>query len=252
MLDTTENHIKYHFADFTHKEYETMLQTAKSKYEFRLYEEIQPEDSFVLWRHDIDFSVEASLALAKLETANQVRSTFFIHLHSEFYNPLERQTADKIREIVALGHDIGLHFDFGFYDRDTPKLEHYLGLEKEILECTFQRKIKVFSFHNPTEFELTCENYQYSNMVNTYAEFFKQQVGYCSDSNGYWRHERMKDYLLGTSEPRLQILTHPNWWHEETLSPKQKIVSCIEQRATSTYAQYEATLALHNRENIDW
>lgn len=252
MLDTTENQLKYNFADFTFSEYKKLLCIAKAKYEFRLYDEIEPQDDFILWRHDIDFSVDSSLKLANIEYENQIRSTFFIHLHSEFYNPLEKHTTEKINNILKLGHDIGVHFDFGFYDRNVPMMERYLNMEKEILETTFQREVKVFSFHNPTEFELTCEDYQYANMVNTYAQFFKTQVGYCSDSNGYWRHKRMKDYLMETEEARLQILTHPNWWSEKVLSPKQKIVSCIEQRSATTYAQYEDSLALHSRENIDW
>ena len=32
-------------------------------------------------------------------------------------------------------------------------------------------------------------------MINTYAKYFKENVEYCSDSNGYWRYKRLEDFL---------------------------------------------------------
>jgi hypothetical protein len=69
-------------------------------------------------------------------------------------------------------------------------------------------------------------------LLNTYGEYFRKKVFYCSDSNGHWRFKRLKDVLEDTPEnvPRLQVLTHPVWWTEESMSPKKRFAKCIKGR----------------------
>jgi hypothetical protein len=45
-------------------------------------------------------------------------------------------------------------------------------------------------------------------------DYFRQEVGYCSDSNGYWRVRRLEDVLREAKDERLQVLTHAEWWPE--------------------------------------
>ena len=40
---------------------------------------------------------------------------YFLLFHGWFYNLLERPVLDRAREIMELGHWLGLHFDVGFY-----------------------------------------------------------------------------------------------------------------------------------------
>lgn len=247
------NSERYHFKDFTRDNYRRLIRLAKERYLFRTFDQFGREERFVLWRHDLDFSVHAGRALARIEAEEGVTATYFLYLHSEFYNLLEREVTDAVREIIDLGHTVGVHFDCGYYSiGDEESLERMLLREKNILGDLFGRQISVFSFHNPDTFTQTCTKWQYAGLVNAYAAYFKDGIGYCSDSNGYWRYRRLEDVLHAATDERLQVLTHPAWWQERPMSPKERIVRCITGRADKTRTLYEDTLKESGREDIDW
>lgn len=243
----------YHFADFTRQNYHQLLRLAKQNFTFRTYLDFHPDERFVIWRHDVDFSMHAARRLAQIEAAEGVVATYFLHLHNIFYNLLEREITNCVKDILALGHHIGLHFDSHFYGvSNEEQLDKYLLQEKIILEKVFELRIHAFSFHIVTPFTMSCKQWQYSNLINTYAEYFQTEVGYCSDSNGYWRYRRLEDVLREARDTRLQVLTHPAWWQEAILSPKERILRCIEGRAEKTKYLYAALLKEYGREDIDW
>lgn len=243
---------KYHYADFTRGNYRQLLKLAKERFSFSSFEDYSKHDNFILWRHDIDFSVHSAYALAKIEAEEGISSTFFIHLHNEFYNAFEKEITELLKEILKLGHRAGLHFDCHFYSiKNEKELEANLKFEKEILEKLLNTDIRVFSFHNTTEEILSYNKDSYSGMINTYNRFFREKVGYCSDSNGYWRFKRLEDELTLGDNMTLQVLTHPAWWQEEILSPKQRIWRSIDGRAEKIKKYYDNTLKRMGRENID-
>ena len=243
----------YDFADFTIKHYEELLCEAKKRNQFCFYSEVENLDDFILWRHDVDFSINRALRLAQIEHKNGIKSTFFIHLHSEYYNVLEKEITDKIIEISLLGHDIGIHFDTHFYGiTDENGLEDKLIFEANLFRKVFGFEVTAFSFHNTTPFTMGCQNFTYANLINTYASFFQKGVEYCSDSNGYWRYNRMMEVIKGNVSGKMQILTHPEWWQEEVMSPWQKIQRAIDGRAIKNKSFYQEHLRKFNMKNIDW
>ncbi len=243
---------KYHYADFTRDNYRKLLKLAKERFSFSSFEDYSKHDNFILWRHDIDFSVHSAYALAKIEAEEGISSTFFIHLHNEFYNAFEKEITELLKEILKLGHRAGLHFDCHYYSiKNEKELETNLKFEKEILEKLLNTDIKVFSFHNTTEEILSYNKDSYSGMINTYNRFFREKIGYCSDSNGYWRFKRLEDELTLGDNKTLQVLTHPAWWQDEILSPKQRIWRSIDGRAEKIKKYYNNTLKRMGRENID-
>ena len=246
------NKERYHFSDFTLGNYRALLKIAKERYTFRFFTNFDKNEKFVLWRHDIDFSVENALKLAQIESEEGISTTYCVLLHSKFYNLLEKDSVEYIREIIGMGHRIGLHFDPAFYNIETEEdFNISLLIEKEILEKYFRCEINMFAFHNITPMILKYRNWQYEGMVNAYAEYFKEGVAYCSDSNGYWRYERLEDILLNSSDSRMQVLTHPVWWQEKAMSPKKRILLTVDQRAEKTKQFYDAFLKKNDRSNID-
>ena len=194
-----------------------------------------------------------ALNLAKIENDLDVKSTFFLLFHSEFYNLLEKPITDLVKEIILLGHEIGLHFDPVFYNiKNSEELEIWLTFEKEILQKIFNIKILVFSFHNPTEDMLQYDDYSYSSMINCYAKDIKSAITYCSDSNGYWRFKRMFDLISIEKPAKLQMLTHPEWWTLKTMSPKEKVWLSIDGRAKFYKSEYIKLMKLFGRTIIDW
>ena len=122
---------KYSFEDFTEKYYKKLIINTKKNYSFESFT-TRTKSSHVLWRHDIDFSVHRAAKLAKIESDLGVKSTFFFKLHSEFYNLFEKEVLCKAQEIVELGHDVGLHFEYHFYN-DSKKFQKNMIWEKKIL-----------------------------------------------------------------------------------------------------------------------
>jgi hypothetical protein len=136
---------KYHFSDFTRDNYQRLLMLAKENYQFRLFWNFNEAEKFVLWRHDVDFSMHAARRLARIEADQGVKATYYLLLHSEFYNLLEREVSDCVREIIQLGHDIALHFDVRFYDiHSKSQLEDRLRFEKMILEDIYEHPVRSF------------------------------------------------------------------------------------------------------------
>lgn len=247
------NRIKYNFDDFTHASYRAYLKKAKENYVFRFYSDFSKEERFVLWRHDVDFSVHSAYELAKIENEESIKATYFLHLHNEFYNLFEKEIVVLVNEIIKMGHQIGIHFDTHFYNiQKENEIESTLIFEKNIIEKLFNIKVFAFSFHNTTPFILSCTRESYGNLINTYSAFFQNKIAYCSDSNGFWRYRRLHGVLDAASDRQLQVLTHPAWWTKEVLSPKERIWRCIDGRAENTKRWYDHIIISNGRENIDW
>lgn len=247
------NREKYHFDDFTLEGYREILRVALGTYGFADYPNAKNLEQFVLWRHDVDMSPASAVETALIENSFGIRSHYFFLPHSEFYNLLERENVKRVQRIGDLGHSVQLHFDSGFYGVDSEKkLERCLRLEADFLNAVLGVRIEAFSFHNPSAFDLSCGAERYAGLVNTYSDFFKRDVAYCSDSNGYWRHQRLRELLESGGPPRLQVLTHPEWWQPTVMSPRQRVDKAIDERAAATRHYYQQLLADHGRKNIDW
>jgi len=239
------------YDEFVVERYRSLIDLAKESYEYISYDDAFTCGKFVLWRHDCDFSLNRAYRLAIIEKEEGVKATYFVNPHAEFYNILESSQFRIIQRILQMGHDLGLHFDAGFYGVDSENQLHDLvSREASWLESWFGIRPTAFSFHNPTEFLLGCQAERYGGLVNCYSVFFKSEVGYCSDSNGYWRHRRLEDVLGEAKEPRLQVLTHPGWWQEQPMPPRDRIVRCVEGRAMAVLQSYDDALAAAGRLNV--
>jgi len=237
-------------ADFTISGYRDLLRLAKRSYLFSSYSEIPWGQRFVLWRHDCDYSLNRAHAIAQVEKEEGVHATYFLNPHSEFYNLFEKSQHHLVQQIIEMGHYIGLHFDAGFHDiSDEKKLGQQVSSEAAILEELYGVKPLVFSFHNPVSSHMNCEAETYGGLVNCYSSRFKSEVPYCSDSNGFWRYRRLCDVLTEATDPCIQVLTHPGWWQESVMPPRQRIFRSIYDRAGSTLRAYDAELEKHDRPN---
>ena len=152
---------------------------------------------------------------------------------------------------ATCGADERGSFSGGSFRESENALTDNIVFEKNILQKVFGN-INVFSFHNTTPFTMNCKAWEYGGLINTYADYFQKNVEYCSDSNGYWRYNRLMDVLAQSTSQRLQILTHPEWWQEEVMSPWQRIQRCIDGRARRNRDFYQNHLRTFGMKNIDW
>jgi hypothetical protein len=230
--------------DFTEAEYRELVRLAADRYRFTRFHE-QHEPPCALWRHDLDFSVQRALALARIEAEEDARATYFLDPNSTFYNALERTNVDAVHAILDLGHDLGLHFDPTFGEVDDE-----LSAGRELLEHTFGVQVQAFSVHNPDLVRWADERDTIAGMVNAYGLALRERFSYVSDSNGIWRHRRLREVLEEGSEQRLHVLTHPAWWVPEPLAPRARIQRCIDGRARATALAYDDVLERSGRPNV--
>lgn len=236
--------------DFTEAHYRQLLRTAKASYRFATYDAIPWGTRFILWRHDLDYSINRGAALAGIEAEEGVKATYFANPCSGFYNPFEPGQARLLKHVLGLGHRLGLHFDAAAHDiRNEEQLHEKVAQEGRWLEEAFGVRPVVFSFHNPGPTHLQCEADAYGGLINSYSRRFKTEIPYCSDSNGYWRFRRLHDVLTEATDPCLQVLTHPAWWQEKPMPPRQRIFRCAYGRARATMRRYDETLSEHGRVN---
>jgi hypothetical protein len=251
--DKSSNSRLYNFMDFTYENYRYLIQLAKKNYIFRNYLNFTKNEKYILWRHDVDFSIQAAVNLARIEMNENIKSTYFLLLHSPFYNLFEENTTYCVKEIVKMGHDIGLHFDHAYYKVNTLEtLNYHLLREKNIVQEMFNKGISCFSFHMPSNFDLTFREWEYAGMINTYSHYFQSDVGYCSDSNGYWRNRRLENVLIEAKDQRLQVLTHPMWWQNTVMSQVERLDSCIRENAEYGRQWYQSVAKKTNRVFVDW
>ncbi|MBB5514547.1 hypothetical protein FHS89_000545 [Rubricella aquisinus] len=209
---------------------------------------------FALLRHDIDMSPQQALETARIEADLGVRATYTVLLTGEFYSPFEAGTRALLQEIRALGHDIGLHFDAAYHQiNDDTQMDDALIWEADILSRLLvddagPAKIKMFSFHNTTPFTMSCRASHYAGLRNAYAGILQDACEYTSDSNGYWIH-RTWDAILAAGHDRLQVLTHPEWWHATDAEPAEKLCQIMDQRIRDCWDGYQALLRRGNRIN---
>ena len=244
---------KYRFSDFTMENYKQILELAKKNYVFRLFtDEINKNEKIILLRHDIEFSIPIALEMAEMEAELGIKATYLLQVHGDFYNALEKENFKKIKKIISLGHQIGLHFDAHFWDINSEyKLEKRMKIDKELIEQYFDVKVYVFSFHNTNKFILSCEKDKYAEMINIYSKLIKE-YGYCSDSTGYWRYEVLEERLGVAEDKVFQILIHDAMWQKEVLPPRQRIFKVIDENTLFLKQSYDDTLKRFEAKNIDW
>lgn len=236
---------KYHFEDFTLANLKSHLFAAKAHYDFITYDNTESSKPWILLRHDIDYSPQRALKLAKIEHELDIQATYFIQLNSKYYNSFEDDVVSHFKEIISWGHKIGLHVSIS-EERD---LESQLQFEKNTLEHLLNTKIDVFSWHNPTQSQLSNhKDKQYAGMMNSYQA--APQATYISDSNGYWRHDRLFEILNVEKHPQLHVLLHPIWWQDTVMSPRQRIMRALNGRRIANQNDYEQLLKASNRKNI--
>jgi hypothetical protein len=242
---------KYHFEDFCPEQYRKALRLARENYAFCSFTRISTSKS-ILWRHDVDFSMEAAYELALIEAEENVCATYFINPHSEYFNLLQLRNSELLRKIKALGHNIGLHFDCHYYGKFFGDgLTAALVSEKDLIESLGVGPVEVVSYHNPTEEILDLDSEILAGMINVYSKKFFKQIGYCSDSNGVWRFRRLIDVLTAAEEDTLQVLTHPAFWvYEGAIPPKQRIWRTIERHSDLQRVIYNTCLNQYQRDNV--
>jgi hypothetical protein len=94
--------------DFTLKKYKSLLQALNSEnYDFQTFEDFvqSPRSKSMVLRHDVDLLPQNSLAFAKYQAELGVVGVYYFRAVPESWDK------DIIKQIHALGHEIGYHYE---------------------------------------------------------------------------------------------------------------------------------------------
>ncbi len=212
--------------NFTYKDYQALIGLLRENgYAFSSYVNYPGKGKCVILRHDIDYSLEQAVKLARIEKDLGVRSTYFVLLSSDFYNPASSSSYRYLHEILDLGHDIGLHFDETAYSYERFGMEYFIRKEARILSDLIDVNINSFSLHRPNHFSLETE-IRIPGLINSYGEEFFHGFKYLSDSRRRWR-EPVEEIIEKGEFEKLHILTHAFWYHEEDLTISETILDFL-------------------------
>lgn len=238
--------------DFTIDAYAELVSAAAARYRFLRFSESSTEGEVALWRHDIDFSPQRALALSRVEAVSGVSATYFVQVSSRYYSVFEPEIAAILRQIVALGHDIGLHFDAEVCAyQSVPDFDKRIAFEASALEEIVEARVASFTLHNPTTLVgVSLDEPLRAGLVNGSCSEFRAAYAYCSDSNGLWRYRSLAEMIADPAIGRLYALTHPEWWQVEPMPPRQRLQRCIDGRAEFCSRYYDGLLEENNRPNI--
>src|SRR5690625_3584659 len=208
--------------DFSFTYYRRLVERATSWMTPRLFRDVprlDPKGQHLLLRHDIDCSLIEALELARFEEQLGVRSTYFVMMHSLLYE-VQRSTA--VRELAAMGHEVGVHFDCPPHCdvNDKSAIEALMQEDCRRLEDILGEPVRSVSFHRPIPQFLHGPLFL-GGRVNAYAA--ELMPWYISDSRGGWRCGNPLQEVGRKRHAILQMLTHPIWWGRDHMAPANRL-----------------------------
>ncbi len=208
---------------FSYKSYRKILQ--KYKNQFCDFANIQGKNSYVLLRHDVEFSPLRALKIAKIEHSENISSSFLFQVRSNAYNVLSTINRKIINEILNLGHKVGIHF----YVTDIEKnqwdlLETELLKQADILSLAINKNIDRFSYHRPPKWILENRENKIKSLINMYGKSFfelsdtPKSIKYLADSKHCFPYGHP---IENSSFKKIQILLHPDEWSDIGFNAKE-------------------------------
>ncbi len=193
----------------------------------------QQSNFSVINRIDVDLKIDRLRSLREILRKAEVRASIFVRLHSPSYNLLNFGTLCLLRELIAEGHEIGLHTELmdaqGYLRVDAGTL---LRTEISLLECLLNTRIKgtaahgdmtphnnlhFWQRHNPKDFGLLYEAYDQTLWKNSryisdseWTQWKAYQNGELMEGDRRTPHRHAVD----DAPPRIYLLTHPESWYE--------------------------------------
>lgn len=187
---------------FKYDQFREFITEIKNSGRLQLFKDWKGEKVFLL-RHDVDFDIYLAHQLAQIEKEENVISTFFILTSCETYNVLNKKNRLLLREMIEMGHEIGLHFDPTLYNEN---LEVALEKEIEILSFAIDEQVKSVSLHNPS---IHGQFPVFEGYVNAYDPRLFSNENYISDSRFLFRGKNPFEFLKNIDKGMIQILLHP-------------------------------------------
>ena len=226
---------------FNYAEYRNIITLVKQNLPIIDFSEVNDEvNAFCVLRHDIEFSIDRALQMARIEHEDlNVHSTYTVQLRNNTYNALSQKNIEAIQEIESMGHYIGLHQNPPQMSDD--ELVDYITKDIETLEHYYGFSVDRFAFHRCGSNPGILERYvEIPGKINCYAkEFFHYfsgdkpeeiRVHYLADSNHDWKYGHPFNIDYWDLPQKMQLLTHPYSWTERGYENISNFTKLIKER----------------------
>ena len=133
---------------FSYSEYRKIIK--KYKPLIKDFKEVKKKTkSFCIIRHDVEFSINRALSMAKIDNSLGIKSSFFFQVNSPCYNLLSYENINKIHKIINMKHFIGLHFYILKNEKKKIYIINQLKNQIKIMQTVLGIKIDRISIHRP-------------------------------------------------------------------------------------------------------
>lgn len=232
----------------SYNEYKEIIREIKKTGKYMDYIDVKNNtEMFIILRHDVDFDIKRAYNFAQLEKDLDFTSSYFFQIHSDFYNVLSRKNTLIIKNIIDMGHRIGLHFSCEPFISNE-ELRKDIVKQITVLSETVGINIDRFSFHRPPhtllenniEIEglLNVYSDQYFNFVKSAEELADVKIKYISDSRYKWRYGYPSKETLN-NYPKIHILIHPCSWSEKGSDLLNHFKLLINEKQNELYNDFE-------------
>ncbi len=164
----------------------------------------------VLLRHDVDLDPQATLPLARREAELGIAATYYVPL-TQHFNALEAANRAALRELRALGHELGLHYDMRTYPEDPAAARAHLDWELDLLARLADAPVRTLCMHQPHRGHPDPFR-SLPGLVHPHDPALQAGLTYVSDSCRAWRDATLLSALGPEPPARLLLNTHPELW----------------------------------------
>ena len=218
--------------DFSFAYFRGVIGAIQTNFECRLLSQApkalqQPPPKPVLFlRHDLCLDPTGALTMAQMEHEFGIQATYMVMTNSPLYEFEDDSAIFTLRQMIGMGHEIGLHFDFDSEEEreENPEMGFQVVSKVrsacELLETLIEQRVPSISFHRPLA-QFLRGPLAVDDKVNAYSR--ELMSWYLSDSAGNWREGEPLPLLSNPDRPLLQLLIHPFWWGEEHMSAGDRL-----------------------------
>jgi hypothetical protein len=215
--------------DFSVESYRTLLHTLTERGVELAPVSAMPEPNpgrVAYLRHDIDLHVPGVEPMAAAEAEMGAQATYFV-LVTQYYNPLYPPNRAVLRELVAMDHEIGLHYDLMTYPTDPDEALAHLEWEIGVLSGAVGAPVRCISMHQPYQGKPDLFR-ELAPYIHPHNPAYGQNLTYVSDSCRGWRDESLLDFVNGDDpQGRLLLLAHPESWLDGSLTDRMSYLDRI-------------------------
>ncbi len=241
--------------DFTLQKYKELLETLRDEgYSFQTFEEFikNSNDKVVVLRHDVDRRAINATWLGKIEQSLGLKGSYYFRIVPE------SNQKDVIDEIVAMGHEVGYHYeDLGMAKGNFEKaFENY---RKNLAYFRTYYPVTTICMHGSPENSIDnrqlWEKYNYKEngiIAEPYFDVDYDEVFYITDTGRAWNKKSviLRDKVQTKIEIPIKSIDHMMALIKQGKLPDKLIISTHPHRWFNVGALWFNELILQNIKNV--